>query len=778
MKLEKLRIIQRELDKELLPEGIQSVIYYYFDNNWHSLTPAVSINQATHQDLDKSKLDSIAFHLPKSLSAWFYFTHISCVISLTFSKSPTIDKRRKYRDRLNKILTSAINEYKVTHNTLTHLLAKDTFRELVTESVKNIESVRFFNTDTQESATPRILALLALDIDYFKQVNDTWGHLYGDQVLKVFALRLEQIAIQILSSEDGKPIVQLGHPSGEEFFVLIEANATKEQFFKWAEDIRAKIDDEVLPTELEWEKLKTQENLSVLQPPPLQNRKITASIGAIFHSGTPTQDPSIDSVSSLFDNADTALYRAKAAGRNQVVFFDEILASYGRILECDPITGVVAIDIGSNVGVSIGQEFKVFPKTYTGRTKFSINDGRTTRTLGVYPKVESGRLIVFNTQAEISFAYIDPPGDNNTNLESGSYLEAIPAGSIGHLLPTSSRYLPTSNESILGRGPQVVKEFIGARASSNEKPFAIIIRFARESEYLRKYGVAPLNSALARLYQSAQSAFKVGGVLEVLDRGSICIAGIEEVYNEKTLTDFVTSMATQFPELNVISGVFCENDKLSAEKIQAQSLNSLHALEFARFAASDLGRLPDARVRHFDYTTATSVLNALRESRSFIQAYADFELLRSLGVESASLYNIAGLTAGALGMMRQALEHLGSAISRDSSKIIFKSNYGIYAYRLDEVDLALKTLNTLTDAEVELLRSLHPYGFVTYARLLAKARVMQSDEFILVRFLSIASDALELPDYTDSIESKIIRIALNIDREPSIENNSNQSDNI
>jgi len=775
MKLEKLRIIQRELDKELLPEGVQSLIYYYFDNNWCSLTPLLPVDRATIQNLDKSKTDNIAFHLPKSLTAWFYFTHLSCGISLSFSKSPTIDKRKKYRNRLNKILISAINEYKVTHNTLTHLLAKDTFKESLVESVNNIEQVRFFSTDIQESATPRNLALLALDIDYFKQVNDTWGHLYGDQVLKVFALRLEQIANNIISSEIGKPAVQLGHPSGEEFFVLIEANATKEQFSRWAEDIRAKIDDEVLPTESEWEKLKTQDNLSVLQPPPLQNRKITASIGAILYAGTPTQDPSIDPISSLFDNADTALYRAKAAGRNQVIFFDEILASYGRILECDPITGVVAIDIGSNVGISIGQEFKVFPKTYTGRTKFSINDGRTTRTLGIYPRVESGRLIVFNTQPEISFSYIDPPGDNKTNFEPGSHLEAIPAGSIGHLLPTSSRSFPSSNDSILGRGVQVIKEFIAARTSNHEKPFAIIIRFARESEYLRKYGVAPLNSALARLYQSAQSTFKTSRIIEVLDRGSICIAGIEDVYEEKVLTDFVTSMATQFPELNVISGIFCETDRLSAEKIQAQSLNPSHAMEFARFAASDLGRLPDARVRHFDYTTAMSVLNALRESRSFVQAYADFELLRSLGVESASLYNIAGLTAGSLGMMTQALEHLEAAINRDPNKIIFKSNYGIYAYRLDEIDLALKTLNTLTDAEVELLKSSHPFGFVTYARLLAKARIVQSHEFILDRFLSVAKDALELPDYVDSTESKIIRIALSIDTESLIENNSNKS---
>jgi diguanylate cyclase (GGDEF)-like protein len=762
MKLEKLQIIQQALKKELIYEEIQVDIYYYFEKTWYNLASQSAVERAPQQHLDNSKSESIAYHFPKSATAWFYFHSLACSISLTFSKSPKIDKRKKYREHLTKILAGAINEYKVTHNALTQLLAKEAFRDVLKTSWEKISRIKPLPPEIEENATPRNLALLALDIDYFKQVNDTWGHLYGDQVLKVFALRLEKIAQDIISSGIGTPIVHIGHPSGEEFFVLIEANATKEQFANWAEIFRAKIDDEVLPTELEWQKLKSQEDLSVLQPPTLPERKITASIGAILYSDTLTTELETDPISILLDRADIALYKAKASGRNQVIFFDEILTSYGQILEYDPITEVVAINIGSNVGVTLGQEFRAFSKTYTGRTKFSINDGRTTRTLGYYPRVESGRIIVFNTQPEISFAYI-PSGENCKNtFQPGFHLEAIPAGSIGHLLPSSSRYLPTSDH-FLGSGTKRLKEFITNRASKNEKPFAIIIRFSRDLEYLRNYGIAPLNSALARLYQSAQSAFKPGMLIEVIDRGSICIAGIDEVYEEQAVIDFVNTMATQFQELNIVSGVFCENDKNKAERQQMPELNSIHAIEFARFAASDPGRLSSSRVRHFDYTTAADVLNALRGSHLFKIAYADFELLKNLGVESPALYNIAGLLAGSLGNRRQGLEHFEYAINKSPENIIFKSNYGTYAYKLDEVDLALRILKTLSDSEVEHLKSLHSYGFVTYARLLAKARIESSPEFDLDRFLLIANDALQLPGYIDSSESKIIKIALTMD---------------
>lgn len=760
MKLEKLRIIQGEFKKEFAPEGVDSQVFYFFNGSWHDLNTELQTNVTTTQNLEGARGESVAYHVPASLFAWFYLVEADCCVSLEFSKSPQIGTRRKYRERIAKIQESATNAYRVSHHSLTHLLAKDAFREVLKKELAAIARETTSEIEVQESGLPRTLAVMALDIDYFKQVNDTWGHLYGDQVLKTFGIRLEKVAETIRSTGQGTPSLYIGHPSGEEFLILIVANVNREQFSTWATEFRSVISDEILPSDREWQWLSTRDKISILVPPPVQERTITTSIGVALHTRVSIFETEIELLSALLDRADTALYRAKAAGRNQVIFFDEILASCGRILEQDSNTGVVAIDIGSSVGVSIGQEFKVFPPTFTGQKKFSVFDGRTTRTLGTYPRVESGRLVVFNTQAEISFACIDPPDEGNNKLEVGSHLEAIPAGSIGHLLPHSSRYFPASTDPQRAGGIQPLKDFVASSASGKTGPFAIVVRFAREAEYLRKYGTAALNLALARLYRTAQVEFDAAKAVEVLDKASICIVGTKAAYKEEIVVNFVNEIAAEFPELGILAGVFCDADRISSTKESSGPLDATNAIEFARFAASEFGRSPDSRVRHFGYATARSVLKSLRDSLSFKVAYDDFERLRSLGVESATILNLGGVIAGSLGLRKQALEHYEAAMTKDPKSLIFKSNYATAAYRLGETDSALKVFNALTMTDIDRLKTMHPYGFVVYAKLLANARLSGTAAFDLARFKRIAMEALSLPDSLDSSESKLIKDAL------------------
>lgn len=762
MKIDGLKNFLAQVQSEFRSEGITAQIYYYFDSSWRDLSSEVPCDTKTTQSLQYAQAESISYHATNQLDAWFYFSSVDYVVRLTFSKSPQSQTRKNYRKRLLKLEESASNAYKVTHNQLTHLLAKNAFREKLIDAINILQKPESLNFEAQESGVARSLAVMALDIDHFKQVNDTWGHLYGDQVLRTFGRRLETCTDGIRQKGIGDPNIHLGHPSGEEFLIFIQANVLREQFLEWANDFRRSIADEVLPTDKEWRWLSSSESIATLQLPPLQDRSTTVSIGVALHNNAATFDLVSEAVSDLLDRADTALYRAKAAGRNQVIFYDEILSTCGRVIEQDKNTRVVALDIGSNVGVSVGQEFKVFSPTFSGKVKFSINDGRTKRTLGDYPRVQSARIVIFNSQPEISFAYVAEPEPSNSDplLEAGSHLEAIPAGSIGHLLPSFSKYFPSSSDKLERGGASELQDFIKLSVEQNGAPFAVVVRFTRENDYLRKYGTVALNIALAKLYREAQIAFPAATVVEVLERGSICIAGNNAAYKEAIVIEFVQNIASELHELGVFAGVFCDADRDGSIGAGQSTLESINAVEFARFAAADVGRKADTRLRHFNYSVAASVIEALRESNSFEVAYADFERLRSLGVESARLFNLGGLTAVSLGNRGQALEFYASAIAKDPSVSVYKSNYGISSYYLKDVDQGLKILNQLSLEDVDKLYSTHPFGYLCYARLLAQAWQHGSAFFDVLRFKHIASTALAIPEYQKSAENNVISDAL------------------
>src|SRR5690625_663936 len=132
------------------------------------------------------------------------------------------------------------------------------------------------------------LALLVLDLDEFKSVNDRFGHLKGDEVLRTTARLLQA------NTRQTDLVARLG---GEEFAVLLAGNSAAEQLKKRAEQIREAFDTH------DWTGIA----------PGL---RVTISIGAasISEAG---HNPL-----KLLALADERLYAAKRAGRNQVVCGD------------------------------------------------------------------------------------------------------------------------------------------------------------------------------------------------------------------------------------------------------------------------------------------------------------------------------------------------------------------------------------------------------------------------------------------------------------------------
>ena len=604
----------------------------------------------------------------------------------------------------------------------------------------------------------RSLAVYALDIDHFKQVNDSHGHLYGDQVLKTFGRRLERASEDWMASGHAAVRIFLGHPSGEEFLVIVLGVATREQLVEFGNFLRGKIDGEPLPSETEWGWLGERDNISILVPPPVHERTITTSVGMALYSSSLSGESPRNQVSQLLDQADTALYRAKAGGRNQVIAFDDILASCGRVLEQDVATKIVAIDIGKNVGVIVGQEFRVFPPTFSGTKKFQISDGRSTRTIGTYPRHNITRITVFDVQAELSFAFISDPSESGVSIEVGSHLEAIPLGSIGHLLPHASKYLSPSMDGVKVGDIDAALVFIEENHATDAKPYAIVVRFTRADQYLKLYGPAALNAALARLFRDATARFHAAAAVRVLDSASILIVGRSQTYHERILTDFVEELGRELPELALVAGVFCEADG-AAKPAGHASLSTQHALEFARFAASDYALTARSRVTHFNHETAFRILNGQREARAYSQAFADFEKLRSLGVENANLCNVGGLVCSAQRRAEQAGELFERAATLDEN-IVYKSNFATVATSPGQIERALKLLAGVPDVAIDELASVHPFGYFSYARHLAKAKLEGHLSFDPERFARIGPKAASLPDFANSPARELILKAL------------------
>lgn len=126
------------------------------------------------------------------------------------------------------------------------------------------------------------LSLIVIDIDYFKKVNDTFGHLAGDNLLT----KVSKMILENLRSSD-----IFGRYGGEEFLIIC-TQTTKENAFVLAEKLRILIKD-----------FKFDE---------IGHKTISLGISD-FQKG--------DTVETLFKKADTALYEAKNTGRDKSVIY-------------------------------------------------------------------------------------------------------------------------------------------------------------------------------------------------------------------------------------------------------------------------------------------------------------------------------------------------------------------------------------------------------------------------------------------------------------------------
>jgi diguanylate cyclase len=202
-------------------------------------------------------------------------TSIDNIVSYLFN---TINRTKAQHQALSQKLTTTQQEI----NQLKDKLAASR-QEALVDSLTGLLNRRGCDEKLKKLDHTETHSSLAIDIDHFKKVNDTFGHFIGDKVI-------QRIAKTIQSHIGEQDIaVRFG---GEEFMVVM-ANTPITEAKRIAEKIRISISKM---------KLKQKETNTYLPP-------ISVSIGI-------AQNDNISEWTTLFEQADSALYQAKSSGRN------------------------------------------------------------------------------------------------------------------------------------------------------------------------------------------------------------------------------------------------------------------------------------------------------------------------------------------------------------------------------------------------------------------------------------------------------------------------------
>ncbi|MBT1443785.1 GGDEF domain-containing protein [Shewanella sp. JM162201] len=285
------RLSQIVLGLAMLMMLVQAVAFYIDDR---ALALIVAFDLVYIFSLLMPLLGIMAWHFGMPIAKLFLLASVSTMIGMS-TTALTVDgvlpfNQWTYRAAeigmfIDAMLLALALAAKFRQSEQERTLAK---RLAATDPLTGVDNRRAFGEHLlqswNQSRDLRCRALIMIDIDKFKSINDSYGHDVGDKVLTDIA---RSIRYSIRNRD------HCGRWGGEEFVVLLP-NATEQEIAAIAERIR--------------------QNIELLRfPRPADSLKVTASVGVCVDEG-------LSHYEDILRRADEAMYSAKAAGGNRIVF--------------------------------------------------------------------------------------------------------------------------------------------------------------------------------------------------------------------------------------------------------------------------------------------------------------------------------------------------------------------------------------------------------------------------------------------------------------------------
>ncbi len=565
-------------------------------------------------------------------------------------------------------------------DSLTGFLKKDAFRERMLKiALKVKKEAESKKTARQRKGRSPSLSFFHLDLDHFKGINDTLGHRFGDEVLKSFSRQTREF----LASKDLDEML-FARLGGEEFGVLIPYLSGADAF-KLAEELCSFIRDSDIPSSSEIAKYKK----SNPEFKPLSLPRVTASIGiATADSAVILRVPDeslAGELDQLYERADVATYVAKKLGRNRAMAFGRILAEGGTIIDFDERTGIATLDLGSDMGVDVGDVFRVYDNfKFTGKQPI-IQPGSQNKIIGHYPKLVLGELEVIMSQSQVSFAM----------LRSGdSFVPA--AGFFLEWVPPSQRSKRTSPER---RRKDRRKE----RSHSSRSLFEAKLRESQDSQRFLLALLALDNmltikeqrgsTAVKELYRSFANELErnaiPGDVVSAI--GSDYIAFIPSGTNPKEVVAKLTEIKRLFAQRDkaTFSAVIFDSETASFDRTRALDITR-KGIEAARFKGVDQMLL----------LTPSILLTKLyfyHEQGEYDKVVAEYQQLREIGItdKKALLYYSEALSY--LGRLEEAVNVAHDILTIDKKNTAALEVLASAAFEMEHYQEAASAYETLAE---------------------------------------------------------------------------------